>query len=51
MNRHDYSEAISILKKREEEIKEELEVCSKFQVKELEEDLFEIRDSIKKMET
>jgi len=50
MSRHDYSEAIKILEEREKEIIDELEVCSKFQVKELEEDLFEIRDSIKKME-
>jgi len=49
MSRHDYSESIKILEEREKEIKDELEVCSKSKVKELEDDLFEIQDSIKKM--
>jgi len=49
MSRHDYSDAIKILEEREKEIKDELEVCSKSKVKELEDDLFEIQDSIKKM--
>jgi len=49
MSRYDYSESIKILEEREKEIKDELEVCSKSKVKELEDDLFEIQDSIKKM--
>jgi len=51
MSRHDYSDAIKILEEREKEIIDELEVCSKSKAKELEDDLFEIRDSIKKMVT
>ena len=43
-------EQIKILKAREKEIIDELEVCPSVHIRQLEEDLYELRDTLSKLE-